>query len=94
MKRVLLSHPDILEAVIYEIPQIQDWHTPSSPRTRAYIVKAKGSNLTSQDVDQFLAQKAPEMKRLSGGVVFLDTIPKTTVSLELLVRHEPYRRSV
>ena len=103
IERVLLSHPDVLETVVYEASPIHDGsfdgsfegkqasgETFGSQRLRAYIVKAKGSNLTAQDVDSFLAQQAPAMKSLSGGVVFLDSIPKTTVSLKLLLRHEVY----
>ena len=91
---MLLSHPDVQEAVVYGLSQTQDVPFEGKPASgetvrgqniRAYIVKAKGSNLTAQDVDNYLTQQAPAMKTLSGGVVFLDSIPKTTVSLDLLL---------
>ena len=97
MERVLLSHPAIQEAVIYGIPPTHDSSLETKQtngdlsrlqKIRAYVVKARDSNLTAQDVENFLAQQAPTMKGLSGGVVFLDSIPKTTVSLELLVRRD------
>ena len=94
MEHVLLSHPDIQEAVIFGISQTHDrsfeskqttnGDHSSSQKIQAYIVKANGSSLTARDVENFLAEQAPAMKGLlSGGVVFLDSIPKTTVSLEL-----------
>ena len=103
IERVLLSHPEVLETVVYGASQTEDGsfegkqaggETFCSQSIRAYIVKAKGSNLTAQDVDNFLVQQAPAIKRLSGGVVFLDSIPKTTVSLELLLKHEVYLQYV
>ena len=92
MERVLLSHPAIQEAVIYGISPTHDNSFTETKQTtngdrspnqkiQAYVVKAKDSTLTARDVEHFLAQRAPAMKGLSGGVVFLDSIPKTTVSL-------------
>ncbi len=92
MERVLLSYTDVLEAVVCGVSQIRDisvqenqanGDTCRSLVIRAYIVKDRGSPLTAQDVDGFLAQKPPAMKGLEGGVVFLDCVPKTTMSREL-----------
>ena len=94
-----MSHPDIQEAVIYGITQEQDGSLQEkqangdisrSQKIRAYIVKANGSHLTAQDVEDFFVQQAPAMKNLSGGVVFLDSIPKTTVSPELFTIRKSY----
>ena len=94
IERILLSHPDIQEAVIFGISQTHNRsfeskqttnrHLSSNQKIQAYVVKANGSSLTARDVENFLAHQAPAMKGLlSGGVVFLDSIPKTTVSLAL-----------
>ena len=92
MERVLLSHPHVQEAVVCGVSQnlnasleetLASAGTPYSQNIRAYIIKDKESSLTAQDVDEFLAQEAPTMHNLSGGVVISDNIPKTTVSSEL-----------
>ena len=91
MERVLLSHPHVQDAVVSGVSQTRDAslqetlasaETSPNQNIRAYIVKDKDSDLNAQDVDDFMAQEAPTMPNLSGGVVFLDSIPKTTVGLE------------
>ena len=83
---MLLRHPEVQEAVVYGVWEQANGEASPSQNIRAYIVKAKGSDLTAQDVDKFLAQQAPALQSLSGGAVFLEIITKATVSLELLVR--------
>ena len=87
---MLLRHPDVQEAVVHGVWEHANGEISPKQTIRAYIVKAKGSDFTTEDVHKFLAQQAPAMNGLSGGVVFLDSIPKTTVSLELLVRNKSY----
>ena len=65
-----------------------------SQNIQVYVVKDKGPDLTTQDVDNFLAQKALAMKSLSEGVMFLDSIPKITVSLDVCLRDESCLRCV
>ena len=43
----------------------------------AYIVKNDESNICSNDVADFVAARAAPYKRLAGGVVFIDQIPRT-----------------
>ena len=44
---------------------------------RAYIVKKNNSSVTDKDLMGFMDSKVAPHKKLKGGVVFLDSIPKT-----------------
>ena len=45
---------------------------------RAYIVKKEGMSVSKSDILEFVDSKVAPHKRLKGGVVFIDAIPKTT----------------
>jgi len=44
---------------------------------RAFIVKTAGSQINEQAVAKFLEPKVASFKRLSGGIKFVDQIPKS-----------------
>lgn len=46
----------------------------------AFVVPQKESNITEEDVAQFVASKVSKIKHLTGGVTFISSIPKTAVS--------------
>ena len=43
---------------------------------RAYVVRAH-PDVTAQSVQDFVSERAVKYKRLTGGVVFVDSIPKS-----------------
>jgi 4-coumarate--CoA ligase len=43
---------------------------------RAYVVRAKGSQITDEDVKEFVKSNLAPYKQLRGGVVFVDELPK------------------
>ncbi|RAK72413.1 uncharacterized protein BO72DRAFT_452703 [Aspergillus fijiensis CBS 313.89] len=45
-------------------------------RPRAYIVLNSGQNATDRDILSFMDDKVSPFKRITGGVVFIDAIPK------------------
>ena len=45
-------------------------------RPRAYVVLNPGKTATAQDIATFMDGKVSWIKRITGGVVFLDAIPK------------------
>ncbi len=53
---------------------------------RAYVVKKGGSTVSEEDIVNFVDTKVAPHKKLKGGVVFLDAIPKTNTGK--LVRRE------
>ena len=44
---------------------------------KAFVVRRPDSNLTEKDVQQFVAERVIKYKQLTGGVQFVDQIPKT-----------------
>ena len=71
LEGVLISHPSIVDAAVLGIPGKDDSELP-----RAYVVRRKGSNLQASEVQDFMKEQLAGYKQLSGGVVFIDEIPK------------------
>lgn len=46
---------------------------------RAYVVASPGASVSVDDIMQFVNSKVSTIKRLTGGVVFTDAIPKAPV---------------
>lgn len=75
LEGVLLSHPLITDAAVIGVVR----ETNGSELPRAYIVRRpgdEGSKLDEKQVNEWMAGKLASYKRLDGGVVFLDAIPK------------------
>ena len=75
LEGVLLDHPGIADAAVIGVKFERD----GSELPRAYIVRKPGNAgtvLTEREVQQYLASKLASYKRLDGGVVFIETIPK------------------
>jgi acyl-CoA synthetase (AMP-forming)/AMP-acid ligase II len=75
LEAVLLCHPDIVDAGVIGVPASD--YDGESPR--AYVVRRPGSDmskLTEKVVQDYIAAKLSKYKRLKGGVVFVDAIPK------------------
>lgn len=50
--------------------------TGSGELPRAYVVAKQGSDLTEEEVKAYVAERLASYKRIEGGVVFVDAIPK------------------
>jgi acyl-CoA synthetase (AMP-forming)/AMP-acid ligase II len=70
LEEVLRDHPDIADAAVIGIPNAKSGEVP-----RAYVV-SKNPNLTEDEVKEFVKKKVAHYKKLSGGVEFIDVIPK------------------
>jgi 4-coumarate--CoA ligase len=46
-------------------------------RPRAYVVRKSGTNITEDEVKNIISDNLASYKKLTGGVVFLDEIPKS-----------------
>jgi 4-coumarate--CoA ligase len=72
LEAVLLTHPAILDAVVISRPDKEAEEVP-----RAYCVLKPNQKATAEDVMSFVSQEVAHYKRLRGGVIFTDKIPKT-----------------
>ncbi|KAI9659308.1 MAG: hypothetical protein M1821_001566 [Bathelium mastoideum] len=75
LEGVLLDHPGIADAAVLGVK----FESNGSELPRAYVVRKPGSTgdlLTAEDVQQYMASKLASYKRLDGGVVFTQSIPK------------------
>jgi len=72
LEDVLRRHSSVLDVAVIGIPDDLAGELP-----RAYVVKKPGHQTVEKDIAKFVdAQVAPH-KRLKGGVVFIDAIPKS-----------------
>jgi len=71
LEGLLLSHPKIRDAGVIGIPDEIAGELPF-----AFVVKEEDSDLTEQEVKDFVAKNASNPKWLRGGVKFIDEIPK------------------
>lgn len=71
LEEILRSHPDVSDAAVVGIP-----HPKTAEAPRAFVVKQTGSQIMEEDIQKFVADKVVEYKQLTGGVHFIDAIPK------------------
>lgn len=71
LEGLLLAHPEIRDAGIIGVPDEIAGELPF-----AFIVKEEGSNITEQEVKNFVQKNASNPKWLRGGVKFIDVIPR------------------
>jgi len=71
LEALLLEHPQIMDAAVVGIKTPTDDEDP-----RAYVVLAPKSSTTAEDVVEYVSTRVSKIKRLTGGVVFVDAIPK------------------
>lgn len=89
LEAVLLSHPQIVDAAVIGIQYSKD----EGQLPRAYIVKRPGSDgdgLNEGKVKRFMDVRLAKYKRLDGGVIFMNAIPKNASGkiLKRLLRDE------
>jgi 4-coumarate--CoA ligase len=72
LEGLLLSHPLIEDAAVIGVPG-EDTEVP-----RAYVV-ADRSKISEEDIKNLVKGKLAQYKQLRGGVVYLNSIPRSTV---------------
>jgi len=73
LEALLLSHPDIKDALVIGVPQDEAGEVP-----RAYIVLKSPGTCSEEAIHQFVNDKVGNHKRLRGGIVFRSSVPKTS----------------
>ncbi|KIW13292.1 hypothetical protein PV08_08480 [Exophiala spinifera] len=71
LEALLLEHPQIVDAAVIGIKTPTDDEDP-----RAYVVLAPNATTTAEDVVKYVNTRVSKIKHLTGGVVFIDAIPK------------------
>ena len=73
LEALLISHPKIADAAVIGVYNVSQ----ATEVPRAFIVPKPGINLKDQEVLEFVQEHLANHKRLRGGVVFVDEIPKS-----------------
>ncbi|KAL5276830.1 hypothetical protein ACFFRR_002194 [Megaselia abdita] len=72
IESVILEIPDVVEVCVCGVPDLINMNLPS-----ALIVRTKGSSLKEEEVVKHVQEKLPYYKHLTGGVFFVDELPRT-----------------
>ena len=90
LEALLLDHPAIADAgvvgVTMYVPQSQTGDKAltisrkGEELPRAYLVRRADQKVEAQDIQEFMNSRVARHKRLAGGVVFVEAIPKNPVS--------------
>jgi len=72
LEALLISHPDIEDAAVIGIPNLEVGELPM-----AFVVRKANATLTEKDVEIFVDENVAPYKKLRGGVEFIDEIPKS-----------------
>ncbi|KAI9124495.1 hypothetical protein K1719_004417 [Acacia pycnantha] len=71
LEAVLISHPNIVDAAVIPVEDVETGQIPM-----AYVVKAAGSDITEDQVIQFVASQVAPYKKIRM-VRFIDAIPRS-----------------
>lgn len=92
LEAVLLSHPQIIDAAVIGVT----FPGANGESPRAYVVRRPGeagARLDEKEVQGFLESRLAKYKALTGGVKFVDALPKNATGkiLKRLLREESTR---
>ncbi|CAG9818024.1 unnamed protein product [Phaedon cochleariae] len=71
LEALLLTHPAVQDSAVIGLPNEEAGELPL-----AFIVKKSGRNITEREIERFVEDNVSPQKRLRGGVIFLNEIPR------------------
>lgn len=72
LEGILREHINVLDAVVVGVPHAQCGEVP-----KAFIVRRPGSSLNDLQINDFIANRVSKYKHLTGGIQFIEQIPKS-----------------
>ncbi|XP_050515863.1 uncharacterized protein LOC114340025 [Diabrotica virgifera virgifera] len=95
LEAVILNHPKVLDVGVVGVPDELAGELPL-----AFVVKRPGVELTEKELQTFVSKKVSPQKRLRGGIIFIDAIPKNPSGKilrrelrKLVSKHKVHRES-
>jgi acyl-coenzyme A synthetase/AMP-(fatty) acid ligase len=73
LEGLLLAHPEVADCAVIGVAG----DLPGEEKPRAFVVRQPGSKLTEEETKNIVASQLASYKRLTGGVTFVDEIPKS-----------------
>ncbi|KAL5330555.1 hypothetical protein ACEPPN_000073 [Leptodophora sp. 'Broadleaf-Isolate-01'] len=70
LEGLLLEHPELVDACVVGVT------VGGEEMPRAYVVRKEGGKVSEEEVKRWLAERVSKTKRLTGGVAFVDAVPK------------------
>lgn len=74
LEGLLLEHPELVDACVVGVT------IGGEEMPRAYVVRKEGGGVSEEGVGKWMQERVSRTKRLTGGVVFVDAVPKNPVS--------------
>ena len=72
LEALLLTHDNVSDAAVIQVPDEEAGELP-----RAYVVMNSDAKVSEDDIYEWVKDRVAPHKRLDGGVVFTDAIPKS-----------------
>lgn len=72
LEEILRDHPNVIDAAVVGVSDHVYGEVP-----KAFVVLKNNKGITKNEIDDFVSRKVTDYKKLRGGIVFLDSIPKT-----------------
>jgi len=72
----ILTFPTVIACIVFSFGSILIKNSNDDERPRAYVVLKPGQTATAAEIVGFMDGKVSATKRITGGVVFVDAIPK------------------
>ncbi|KAK9876551.1 hypothetical protein WA026_013926 [Henosepilachna vigintioctopunctata] len=71
LEHILLEIPEVVDAAVVGVPDALADEVP-----KAFIVKKAGSEITVESISKYVNERVVHYKKLAGGIVFLESIPR------------------